>query len=429
MGTEKKQDSDVIDKVATIVLAGGQGTRLHPLTESRCKPAVSFGGRYRLIDIPISNSLNSHITRIFVISQYFASDLNKHILETYRLDAFRSDRIELLCPEETSSSKVWFKGTADAVRQNLSHLMKSPSEYFLILSGDQLYNINFSQMMHFAKKTDADLVIASLPVEEPEAKRMGLLRISETENVIEFSEKPTDPQILRKFQLSHDLLQREHLKSSKIPLYLGSMGIYVFKRSALISILENEGEDFGRHIIPIQVQKGKTFAFVYTGYWEDIGTISSYYQANLALITHKTCLDVYDEMNPIYTHPHNLPSPMFKHVLVKDSLISQGSVIEAQEISQSVIGIRAHIKQGTIIRNSIIMGNHAASFSPSKPLYGIGENCLIQKAIIDEGCNIGNNVQLINKNHLDKYDGDGIYIREGIIIVTNGASVPDNFAL
>lgn len=434
MSPGKIRQKELMGKVASIILAGGQGTRLHPLTLTRCKPSVCFGGRYRLIDIPISNSLNAHIHRIFVISQYFASSLQQHILETYQLDYFRQCKIQMLCPEETPNRKVWFKGTADAVRQNLEHLQATNAEYFLILSGDQLYNIDFTEMLRFAQKEDADLVIASLPVEEAEAKRMGLLKIDKSSRVLEFHEKPSDPEILKKFTLQKEFLNGHAIIHPDATHYLASMGIYIFKRKALFDLMQEKGDDFGKDLIPIQFKKGKTAAYVYKGYWEDIGTISSYYQANLALTTRKHCLNTYNEQNPIFTHPHNLPSPLINGSVVNQSIISQGAVIQANEISNSIIGVRIKINKGCVVRNSIILGslfNHVEDDHPSLslPEYSVGENCLLEKTILDEHSSVGNNVQLVNKKNLKTYDSDGIFIRDGVIIVTTGTKVPDGFVL
>jgi glucose-1-phosphate adenylyltransferase len=430
---DKLKHKEIMSKVASVILAGGQGTRLYPLTQTRCKPAVCFGGRYRLIDIPISNSLNAHIYRILVISQYFASSLQQHILETYQLDYFRQSKIQMLCPEETPNRRVWFKGTADAVRQNLEHLEATDAEYFLILSGDQLYNMNFTELLQFAKKESADMVIASIPVEEMEARRMGLLKIDSSCHALEFFEKPSDPDILKKFEVPAEFLNGHKVLHPGVTHYLGSMGIYIFKRQALFDLLKEQGDDFGRDLIPIQFKKGKTSAYVYKGYWEDIGTIASYYHANLALTHQQHCLDTYDEHNPIFTHPHNLPSPLIKETIINQSIISQGAVIEAQEISNSVIGIRIKIKKGSIIRNSIVLGtlfNEPQLFAPMiSGDTSIGENCQIEKTILDEQTSVGNNVQLVNKKNLQKFDGDGIYIRDGIIIVTSGTKIPDGFVL
>ncbi len=408
-------------QVATIVLAGGAGTRLFPLTQSRCKPAVAFGGRYRLIDIPISNSINSKIRPIYIISQYFASDLHQHILESFPLELFQRGEIQLLSPEETLQKKVWYNGTADAVRQNLEHVLKSDAEYFLILSGDQLYTTSFHDLLSYAKEKDADLVIASLSVQEPEATRMGLLRLDPAGKVLDFHEKPSSADILKKF---------EHEKNC----YLGSMGIYVFKRTALVSLLQEKGDDFGRHLIPQQMKKGKTFAYVFDGYWEDIGTVSSYYLANLALLSQEKKLNVYDENFPIYTALHHLPSPIIRNSHIEGALIGLGSVIEAEEIRNSVIGMRSQIKKGSIIRNSILTGhkfyNPPSHQSPSWPeTFTVGEGCHIEKTIIDEHSCVGNNVRLVNEKNIEKYDGNGIYIRDGIIIVTSGTHLPDGYNL
>ncbi len=423
---------ELMSKVASIVLAGGQGTRLYPLTQTRCKPSVCFGGRYRLIDIPISNSLNAHIQRIFVISQYFATALQQHILETYQLDYFRQSKIQMLCPEETPNRPSWFKGTADAVRQNIEHLDTAPVDYFLILSGDQLYNINFTEMLNFAKKEDVDLIIASIPVEENEAKRMGVLKIDGQCRILDFIEKPSDPKILKQFSLQKEFLNGHPILHPEKTHYLASMGIYIFKRQALFNLVKEQGDDFGRDLIPIQVKKGKAGSYVYKGYWEDIGTIASYYHANLALTRRENCLNTYDDHNPIFTHPHNLPSPLIQDALINRSIIGQGAIIHAKEISGSIVGVRIKIDKGSIIRDSILLGtlfnnSQALQHAIAPESYSIGKNCILEKVILDEGASIGNNVQLTNKDNLKTFDGDGIFIRDGIIIVTSGTKIPDGF--
>lgn len=434
MSPDIKKQKEIMNRVASIILAGGQGTRLHPLTQHRSKPSVCFGGRYRLIDIPISNSLNAQIDRVFVISQYFASSLHQHILETYQLDYFRQSKIQMLCPEETPLRKLWFKGTADAIRQNLEHFESAPVDYFLILSGDQLYNINFTEMLEFAKKQDADLVIASLPVEEKEARRMGLLKINSSYQVQEFFEKPTDEKTLAKFVMSPESLKDHALRNGNCTHYLGSMGIYIFKRQALFDLVREKGDDFGKDLIPIEVSRRKTAAYVYKGYWEDIGTIRSYYDANIALTNQENCLNTYDEHNPIFTHPHNLPSPLIRDTLINRSIIGQGAVIDAKKVSNSVVGIRIKINKGTVIRNSVLLGTlfnepHLPHGSAPSGKYSIGENCLIDRIILDEHASIGDNVELTNRNKLERFDGDGIFIRDGIIIVTSGTKIPSGFVL
>ena len=396
-----------LDKIASIILAGGEGTRLHPLTKNRCKPSVCYGGRYRLIDIPISNSLNAKIQLIFVISQYFTTPLHEHIQNTYPTDFFKGLKLQLLSPVEAGTARPSFKGTADAVRQNLTHFEASSADYFLILSGDQLYNIDFSQMLKFAKQQDADLTVASIPVREKEAKRMGLLKIDCRSAICHFVEKPSDPKILESFALSKE---KTH--------YLGSMGIYIFKRKALFELVREQGDDFGKDLIPIQVKRGKTAAYIYQGYWEDIGTIASYYQANMALTQQQNCLNIYDAKNPIFTPSHHLPNPLIYHTAIHRAIIGPGTVIEAKEISDSVIGSRLKIGKGVIIRNSVLLGSSS-----------VGENCLLERVILDENASIGNHVQLTNSDGLNKYEGDGIFIRDGIIIVTSGTKVPDHFVL
>ena len=424
-------------QVATIILAGGQGTRLFPLTMNHSKPAVSYAGRYRLIDIPISNSINSNFRQIFVIAQYLSSELQHHISQTYHFDAFNPGAIDVLTPQENQSGqKQWFEGTADAVRKNLETILKTPAEYFLILSGDQLYNIHFLEMVEFAKENKADLTIASIPIGQEEAQRMGILNINADRQIIEFVEKPENKALLEKFQLKKEFFLAKKSSPPKAPHYLASMGIYVFKRDALVSLLEKDPRpDFGFHLIDTAVKTKKTCAYIYEGYWEDIGTVSSYFQANMILTkpSHKG-LNTYDEQNPIYTRPTFLPGPKISETKIFESIICEGSVIEAQEITSSILGLRSYVGKGTIISDSILMGNHFYMPPPhdgkiTSVEFSIGENCVIRNAIIDEFVKIGNNVKLINKNNLRHFDGAGIYIRDGIIIVASGTHIPDDFEL
>jgi glucose-1-phosphate adenylyltransferase len=417
-----------LNQVASIILAGGQGTRLYPLTHTRCKPSVCFGGRYRLIDIPISNSLNARVERIFVISQYFAASLQQHILETYQLDEFQHTQIQMLCPEETPERKIWFKGTADAIRQNKPYLEASSADYFLVLSGDQLYNIDFVEMLEFSKAQKADLVIASLPVQEKEAHRMGLLKINEKNQIVDFVEKPTDPSILKRYELSASFLQGHSLDDPAKTHYLGSMGIYIFKREALLDLVNQEGDDFGKDLIPLCVKNGNASAYVYKGYWEDIGTIRAYYNANMALLSQKHCLNTYDIRNPIFTHPHNLPSPLIKESHIHNSIVSQGCIIEAKEVSGSIVGVNIKVDQHTLVRNSILLGSLFYESFPTHR-YTVGKYCHLENTILDESSSVGNHVTLTNKDKLQTFDGDGVFIRDGIIIVTSGTRVPDGFIL
>lgn len=421
-------------RVATIVLAGGQGTRLHPLTIHHSKPAVSYGGRYRLIDIPISNSINSDFTQIFVIAQYLSGELQHHIGQTYRFDFYNPGTVDVLTPQiNEKGEKEWFEGTADAVRKNLPTLLKSSADYFLILAGDQLYNINFQYMLAFAEEKNSDLVIASIPVPEKEARRMGLLKIDPNSKITNFVEKPQEKEVLHQFQLSSSFFEEWKIQPRKDPCFLGSMGIYVFKREALVALLSTDNRhDFGHHLIETAVKKGNVHAFIYCGYWEDIGTIASYYEANLILTRSTDGLNTYDEKNPIYTRPTFLPGPRIKRTKITQSIVCEGSIIEAEEITNSVIGLRSHIKNGSVIRDTVMMGNHFY-MPPTRDgelltdEFWIGENCLIEKTIIDEHVKIGHNVRLINKDKHQHYDGKNLFVRDGIIIVPSGSVLPDGF--
>ncbi|MBX9743785.1 MAG: glucose-1-phosphate adenylyltransferase [Chlamydiales bacterium] len=423
-------------RVATIILAGGQGTRLYPLTLHHCKPAVSYGGRYKLIDIPISNSLNSDFRQIFILAQHLSTELQHHIHQTYHFDPYHPGSVEVLLPEKNEQDETqWFLGSADAVRKTLPTLLRASADYFLILCGDQLYNINFQEMIEFARDKQADVTIACLPVPKKEAHRMGLLSLDPENNAEAFHEKPDTVEVMDRFALSDEFYHKRSLSTRSEKHFLGSMGIYVFTRDALIDLLANDpGEDFGKHILYTAIQTKRTVGYIYNGYWEDIGTVISYYEANLVLTQTNQCLNTYDERNPIYTRPTYLPGPKISSTKITQSIICEGCIIEAAEIIHSVIGLRSHIKQGTIIRDSVLMGNHfyMPPLHEDKPLeydFWIGENCLIEKAIIDEHVRIGNRVRLTNQENKSHYDGDKIFIRDGIIIVTAGAQLPDDFVL
>lgn len=420
--------------VTTIILAGGNGTRLDPLTNTRCKPAVCFGGKYRLIDIPISNAIHSGCSKIFIISQYLSSSLNQHIFNTYHPGAFSSAAIELISAEQRPSQKSWFQGTACAVRQNLHYFKEIPAEYFLILSGDQIYNMNFQHLIHFAKETDADLVIAALPVNEEDAKRMGIMKLSKDYSVIEFYEKPQEQELLNELRLPLSTL--EQIVGGKIGKrqFFGSMGIYVFKRQALLDLLQCDlREDFGKHLIPTKVSQGNVVAYPHNGYWEDIGTIESFFKANIALTASNPDFNCCEEKKHIFFRQHYLSAPKIINSTIMNSIICEGSLVEAAEVSNSIIGLRSIIKQGSIIKNSYIIGNDFYSSSmhsegiSSNPL--IGENCIIDHAIIDKNVHVGNNVRLINKDKLMNYSNDKICIRDGIIVVPHGTHLPDGFIL
>ena len=425
----KKKDR-LIDQAACIILAGGQGTRLFPLTKYRCKPAVHFGGRYCLIDVPISHSLHAQIPHIFIISQYFASALNAHVQKAFPSTQQRQS-VHFLCPEERLEGKIWYEGTADAIRKNLNALATLPIDYFLILSGDQLYHMDFTALLQFADDAGVDLTIAALPVEKKDAPRLGILKVDENGTLLDFVEKPKNAKALQPFAIDEECIKTYAIRGFSSPCFLASMGIYVFKKNALIRLLqEDERPDFGMHLIPAQLKASKGAAFVYQGYWEDIGTIASYYRANLALITDPLGFNLYNERLPIYTHSAPLPGAKLTDVSAKHSIICEGAIIEASTLSHSIIGPRSVIKRGTTIQDSILMGNQTYTNLREQSLpYTIGENCQIEKTIIDLDVTIGNDVQLVNQKNLQNYDGDGIYIRDGITIVTSQTTIPNGFTL
>lgn len=413
----------ITDRVACVIMAGGQGTRLFPLTSTKCKPAVGFGGQYRLIDIPISNALNSQIRHLFVVSQYFSTGLNNHIKETFHLDHFHAHDIHLLNPEETPTGHISYEGTADAVKKNLEYILQYPIDYIMILSGDQLYNMDLYAMLQFAMAKEADLTIATLPVSKELAPRMGIMKIDDQSWIQEFQEKPREPEPLA---LSLDFQKRRKIKEP----YLASMGIYIFKKEALISALkEVKGVDFGKHVIPYMLKKGPVAAFLYDGYWEDIGTVASYYEASLSLTNRSLGLNLYNESCPIYSRLPSLPCPHISDTLVSHSILCNGAIIRAKSINHSIVGTRAKIGEGTILDHSVVMGQEAYHNPFTQLEYGIGKNCHIKKAIIDENTHIGDNVQLINHENRQTYDGNGVYIRDGIIIVTSGTTLPSGYTL
>lgn len=429
-GKTKGFGEEAIDlrRVAAIVLGGGRGSRLHPLTVSRCKPAVCFGGHYRLIDVPISNALNAGCNKIYVLTQFLSSSLSRHISRTYRHDPYSQGFIDILPAEEKHAKHHgWFLGTADAVRQNLEYFIETAADYFLILSGDQLYNIDFREMLRFAVTTDAELTVAALPVCQKDAPRMGIMKINTKHKIVDFVEKPKDPELLKKMVYEADCGEGE-------PRYLASMGIYLFKRELLFKVLrENPGHDFGKDLIPSLVKLGKAKAFLHSGYWEDIGTIESFHKANIALTQKTSLFNFYDKNNPIYTHRTNLPGPKIFNTHLADAIVCEGSIVEALSIKNSILGPRTVVGQGTTILDSYVMGNEfyeapiENSNLPEKN--EIGLNCVLDKVIIDKHVRIGNNVRLVNEKKLSHYDSDLVYIRDGIIVVPRGVTLPDGFVL
>jgi glucose-1-phosphate adenylyltransferase len=418
--------------VIAIILGGGQGSRLYPLTESRSKPAVPIAGKYRLVDIPISNCMNSDIKRIFVLTQFNSASLNAHIKNTYTFNAFSQAFVDILAAEQTPDNPTWFQGTADAVRQCMPHFLNHDFDYALILSGDQLYQMDFDDMIEKHIKNQAEITIASLPVNAKDATEFGILKTN-SENYIEsFIEKPTK-ELLTKWKSDVS----EQMKSEG-KHYLASMGIYIFNKELLVEIMSNkETKDFGKEIIPQAVGNKRILSYQYEGYWTDIGNIDSFFEANIGLTDDIPKFNLFDNDNKIFTRPRLLPPSKFQKTLLDRSLISEGCILNAKEINHSVIGIRSRIGDGTIIQNSYIMGNDFyqniddmnSDAKNNKLLIGIGENCFISNAIVDKNCRIGNNVYINGGKHLADFSNELYAIKEGVVVIKKGAILPDNYKI
>jgi len=418
--------------VVAIILGGGQGSRLYPLTETRSKPAVPIGGKYRLVDIPISNCINSDIFKIFVLTQFNSASLNAHIKNTFNFSIFSQSFVDILAAEQTPDNPTWFQGTADAVRQCMSHFLKHDFEYALILSGDQLYQMDFNEMLEAHIAADAAISIATLPVNAKDAPEFGILKTNH-ENCIEaFIEKP-DASLLPQWE--SEVSEQMQAKGKK---YLASMGIYIFNRQLLIDLMANpETKDFGKEIIPQAVGKHKILSYQYEGYWTDIGNIDSFFEANIGLTADIPEFNLFDNENKIFTRPRLLPPSKFRNSNINQSLISEGCIINAQEIKSSVIGIRSRIGDGTVIQHSYVMGNDFyqdldemnQDTVNGKNHVGIGENCFIKNALVDKNVRIGNNVHINGGKHLENFTNDLYTIKDGIVVIKKDAILPDNFRI
>jgi glucose-1-phosphate adenylyltransferase len=407
-----------------VILGGGRGTRLFPLTLQRSKPAVPIAGKYRLIDIPVSNCINSDLRRIFVLTQYNSESLNKHLGLTYKFDLFSSAFVNVLAAEQTEDSPEWFQGTADAVRQSLRHLMAHRWTEVVILSGDQLYQLDLQRLLESHRRNQADITVAVTPVPADQTSAFGILKANRQGRITHFEEKPPADRL-------------PHLGSEvdgSGPLYLASMGIYVFGREMLERSLRDPAMvDFGRHIIPGSVPSLRVNAFTYRGYWEDVGTIRSYYLANLGLCQPVPPFDFYDAQHPVYTQQRFLPASKVERCSVRNALISEGCIVVGADIERSVIGIRARIGDGTNISESLVLGADyyesadelAAAAARGVPPIGIGSGTVVKGAIVDKNARIGSGVRIVNEAAESERDGDGYFIREGVVIVPKGAVVPD----
>ena len=421
-------------ETVSIILGGGAGSRLYPLTANRSKPAVPIAGKYRLVDIPISNCINSNLNRIFVLTQFNSASLNQHIKNTYHFSAFSSGFVDILAAEQTPDNPGWFQGTADAVRQSLRHLDKMDFEYVLILSGDQLYQMDFSKMIEAHKASGAALTIATIPVAEREAPEFGILK-SNNENVItSFIEKP------KKELLPEWVSDTGEAMQSQGRHYLASMGIYVFNKEILYKLLNEvhaKATDFGKEIIPDSIAHYKVISYQYDGYWTDIGNIYSFFEANIALTDAIPPFNLFDSTQTVYTRARMLPPAKISGTLIDQAIVAEGSIIHATSVTKSVIGIRSRIGKESVIKNSYIMGcdyyetieQINVKTQKGQPILGIGERCVIEDAIVDKNCSIGNDVTIKGGAHLEKIDHPLYTVKDNIVVIKKGAVIPNGFVI
>jgi glucose-1-phosphate adenylyltransferase len=415
-----------------LILGGGQGTRLFPLTHHRAKPAVPLAGKYRLIDITVSNCIHSDVTKIFVLTQFNSASLNRHIARTYRFSAFSDGFVEILAAEQTSENKNWFQGTADAVRQVMLHIQDIRPDNVLILSGDHLYQMDYRDFIRHHEETNADVTLSVIPVDESRASSFGLLKTNDDGQVVEFSEKPPADR-LAPMRVDTTRLGLAPEDAARRP-FIASMGVYIFKYDVMRELLKNEKYvDFGHELIPAAIKNYHVQAFLFDGHWEDIGTIKSFYQANLDLTSVVPKFNLFDADAPIYTRARFLPATKMMDCQVRDSLISEGSILNRCLIDHSIVGIRSRIESYARIEHSLIMG---ADFYQTLdelemerrqglPWMGIGENTVIRRAIVDKNVRIGSNVRILNEAGREHHDGENYHIREGIVVIPKGAIITD----
>jgi glucose-1-phosphate adenylyltransferase len=426
--------TSISNSVVAVILGGGAGTRLYPLTSSRSKPAVPIGGKYRLVDIPISNCINSDINRMFVLTQFNSASLNKHIKNTYHFSAFGNGFVDILAAEQTPDNPGWFQGTADAVRQSLRHISNLDFEYVLILSGDQLYQMDFTDMLAAHKQIGADISIATIPVTAKDASDFGILKADSDHMITSFIEKP-------KAELLPDWTSDTGTEmQNKGRNYLASMGIYVFSKKVLYELLKEiypDATDFGKEIMPNSIGKCKVVSFQYDGYWTDIGNISSFFEANLALTREIPLFNLFDNTKTVYTRARMLPPAKISGTTLERTIIAEGSIINASRLEGCVVGIRSRIGHGTTVVNTYIMGNDfyetlevmQENISQGIPEIGIGERCYIKDAIIDKNCRIGDDVRINGGGHLENTDHALYMVKDGIIVVKKGAVLPNGFVI
>jgi glucose-1-phosphate adenylyltransferase len=420
-------------QVLSVILGGGQGSRLFPLTKDRAKPAVPLAGKYRLVDIPISNCINSGFRRIYVLTQFNSASLHGHISRTYKFDHFSSGFVEILAAQQTINNTSWYEGTADAVRKNLVHFLDHDFDYLVILSGDQLYRMDLREMVEQHAATGAEITVATIPVSREECSALGIMQMDPDQRIQSFFEKPKDPAVLEPLKLTEDVRQQLGIKLVG-DAFLASMGIYVFNRDVICELLDNPHSDFGKHIIPHAIKSRRVFSYVYQGYWEDIGTIRSFFEANLDLVSELPRFNFFDMSAPIFSRPRYLPGSKINGAQIDHAVISDGCIINRATIVRSIIGLRTLVGSGTKLNRVIVIGSDYYEAQESverhlregKPRIGIGENCTIDNAIIDKNTRIGSNVTISPAGKAENLDHQNYFIRDGIVIIPKDAVIPDN---
>jgi glucose-1-phosphate adenylyltransferase len=412
-----------MNDVVTLILGGGRGTRLFPLTHMRSKPAVPLGGKYRLIDIPISNCLHAGLKRIYVLTQFNSASLNHHIAQTYRLDMFSHGFVEILAAEQTPDSSDWFQGTADAVRQAARHFAGMEAEHYLILAGDHLYRMDFCDLIDTHVEKGADITIAAQPVSASDATQMGIFRFDREGQIEGFEEKPDAARLAA---IGGSIPRGSTLGGTTADKpFVASMGIYVFSRDALFETLEQPGIDFGREVIPKALDTHQVHPYIFRGYWADVGTIDAFYDANIQLTQRGAPFNFFHPRWPIYTHPRFLPGTRIYNSRIDASIVAEGCYIDKSEIHESVVGIRTHVSPGARITRSVLLGadSYEEETASNSTALGVGRDVVLDRVIVDKNARIGDGVRLVNDRGVDHFDGDGYVIRNGIIIVPKGAAV------
>jgi glucose-1-phosphate adenylyltransferase len=411
-----------MNNVLTLILGGGRGTRLYPLTHMRSKPAVPIGGKYRLIDIPISNCLHAGLKRIFILTQFNSASLNRHIAQTYRLDVFSEGFVEIFAAEQTPESSDWFQGTADAVRQAARHFKGYDADHYLILAGDHLYRMDFCDLLDSHVESAADITIAAQPVSPSDATQMGIFLFDRDGQIAGFEEKPTAAR-LTEMRSSVPYGSTAGAVTTEKP-FVASMGIYVFTRDALFDALDQRGIDFGKEIIPRALETNRVHPYIHRGYWADVGTIDAFYDANIQLTRRDAPFNFFHPRFPIYTHPRFLPGTRADGCRIDTSIVTEGCFLDRCEIGDSVIGIRTNIGRGSKVTRSILLGADSYEEDDFGDVrLGIGGDVVLDRVIVDKNARIADGVRLVNDGNVDEADGDGYYIRNGIIVVPKGAVV------